>query len=428
MGGIDALKKLIAFFLLLLLSGYLMGCSSTQPKKSDAAEKTTPLAKAITWKLVYDEKFDTPIKQPSKWAEDKYGKNSPYSADEAFDEDGGYFVDYGGQNFIDNLKKFRSFRKSFTYGEDGWLTFEQYGRDSNNDGKPEAGGQFVNNDGKAKLISTNHTDAAIIRSTKPLPVKYRIEVTVSDINFGGQKDGSWNFDGKQNGYSSGNENAGPWDTSDGVTPLSAVVENGVYFLCITDYANPAPHNNTFIHHHRKIVMDTDNNIEAWSNVWDPTLKQAVRDGSHYVNMVWLNGSDFGSDRNGNDFVSYTPGGWQTDSTFTDKYIDGESYVFAIERDGESYTMSISGKFFFGGQTTYKATRKFTEYPQTWHYNQTPEEYQGQDLNQVKVYDGKTYNTWPKGSAYPDYFFFGDPHINYYEGTTEFDNVKLYLPK
>ncbi|WP_437914465.1 hypothetical protein WME73_00960 [Sorangium sp. So ce302] len=41
--------------------------------------------------------------------------------------------------------------------------------------------------------------------------------------------------------------------------------------------------------------------------------------------------------------------------------------------------------------------------------------------------GKTFETWPAGSAYPDHFFFGDPHINYYEGTAEFDDVKLYLP-
>ncbi|WP_437813910.1 hypothetical protein [Sorangium sp. So ce1078] len=32
-----------------------------------------------------------------------------------------------------------------------------------------------------------------------------------------------------------------------------------------------------------------------------------------------------------------------------------------------------------------------------------------------------------GSAYPDHFFFGDPHINYYEGTAELDDAKLYLP-
>ena len=93
----------------------------------------------------------------------------------------------GGQEFLDNLNKFRSYRKSYTYGEDDWLTVELYGRDSDKDGIPETGGTFVNEDGKAKLISTRHYDGAIIRSTDELPDKYRIEVTVSRINFGGKE-------------------------------------------------------------------------------------------------------------------------------------------------------------------------------------------------------------------------------------------------
>ena len=128
-----------------------------------------------------------------------YGEDSPYHVG-PFDEDGEFFVEKGGQEFLDNLNKFRSFRKSYTYGEDDWLTVELYGRDSDKDGIPETGGTFVNEDGKAKLISTRHYDGAIIRSTDELPDKYRIEVTVSDINFGGKKDGSWEYDGKYNGY------------------------------------------------------------------------------------------------------------------------------------------------------------------------------------------------------------------------------------
>jgi hypothetical protein len=38
-------------------------------------------------------------------------------------------------------------------------------------------------------------------------------------------------------------------------------------------------------------------------------------------------------------------------------------------------------------------------------------------------------TWHHDQTlYPDYFFFGDPHINFYEGTAEFDDVDLYLPQ
>ena len=64
----------------------------------------------------------------------------------------------------------------------------------------------------------------------------------------------------------------------------------------------------------------------------------------------------------------------------------------------------------------------------WHYNQDAAEYDIADRNQLKTFNGIEHNTWPQGSAYPDYFFFGDPHINYYEGSARFDDLKLYLPE
>jgi len=393
-------------------------------------EKKPKKEKETKWKLMYHEKFNKPFKEPEEWIEDTYGEDSPYHVG-PFDEDGEFFMEKGGQDFIDGLNEFRSYRKSYTYGKDDWLTIELYGRDSDKDGVPETGGTFVKDNGKAKLNSTRHYDGGIIRSTNPLPDKYRVEVTVSNINFGGDKNGNWEYDGKFNGYD-GDEIADPWRFSDrSTTPVPAVNENGVYFLSITDYPNPAPHNNVFIHHHRKVVMDTDNNNydgSSWSKVWNPHTGRAEEDGSHYISMIWLQGNDFGSNWTGNEFTSYTPDGFKEGAIFVDKYLDDEEYVFAIERDGESYTMSVSGNFYYGGKTTYTASRKFKEDPLTWHYNQMPEEYTEPFYNQLKTFNGKTYETWPEGSSYPDYFFFGDPHINYYEGTALFDDVKLYLPK
>ena len=39
----------------------------------------------------------------------------------------------------------------------------------------------------------------------------------------------------------------------------------------------------------------------------------------------------------------------------------------------------------------------------------------------------TTHTWPKGSAYPDSFIIGDPHLNYYEGSAHVDDIRLYVP-
>ncbi len=64
---------------------------------------------------------------------------------------------------------------------------------------------------------------------------------------------------------------------------------------------------------------------------------------------------------------------------------------------------------------------------TWHYNQTAAEYAPAAYDQVRRYGDIEFHTWPAGSAYPDHFFFGDPHTNFYEGTAEFDDLDLYLP-
>ena len=405
------------------------GCGRAPPR--DRAAPT-----AIRWRLVHHETFDAPFADPP-WVEDVYGDASPYHVD-AFDEDGAFFAERGGATFAANLARFRSFRRSSRYGEGGWLTVELYGRDSDRDGTPETGGQFVSVHGVARLISTRHYDGAIIRSTEALPARYRVEVTVASIAFGGARGGQWAHDGKINGYD-GDEVADPWFFADGdPAPRPATTQNGLYFLCITDYPRPAPHNNVFIHHHRKVVMDTDNNDSgaapgatvhgAWSSVWNPRTARGEPDGSHYVSMLWLDGRSFGHDWFGNGFVSFTPGGWQTeDAIFTDKYLDGERYRFTIERDGERYAMSVAGRFYYGGVTTYRASRRFREPPVTWHYNQTAAEYTVPGHDEVRRYGGVEVHTWPQGSAYPDYFLFGDPHINFYEGTAEFDDLDLYLP-
>ena len=384
----------------------------------------------IEWELVHVETFNSPIVEPTEWVEDTYGDTSQWNVD-IFDEDGDFFRDQFGERFDTTFAKFRSFRKSFTYGEDGWLTFELYGRDEDKDGHPESGGKFINDNGKAKLICQRHTDAGIIRTTDELPEIYRIEVTVSNVNFGGDQnlDGDWNENGKFNGYD-GDELASPWRMNWWKTEwLEAWHENGVYFACITDFANPAPHNNVFWHHHRKVVMDTDNNNydgTSWSYVYNPNSYRFVEDGNMFTDLIWLNGENFGEDMTGNYFLSWTPAGWQTEegnTNFADKYLPHETYTFMIERTPEYYTMSVSGKFYYGGETTYKASKKVDEYPVVWHYNRN-EPYDG-SKNQILTYNGKTINTWPANSYYPDYFFCGDPHINFYEGSAEFDDIKLW---
>jgi hypothetical protein len=37
-----------------------------------------------------------------------------------------------------------------------------------------------------------------------------------------------------------------------------------------------------------------------------------------------------------------------------------------------------------------------------------------------------YDAWMPDQVFPDYFFCGIPHINYYEATTDFTDIKLYV--
>ena len=408
--------------LLLVFLALLMMCTLLAAQDTD-----------IEWELKYSETFDSPIEEPEAWTEDTYGDSSQWNVD-IFDDDGAFFADQYGEIFTTTLDSFRAFRKSFTYGQDGWLTFELYGRDEDKDGQPESGGKFINFEGKAKLVSTRHTDGGIIRPTEALPEIYRLQLTVSNVDFGGDQDddGDWTENGRFNGYD-GDEYGSPWSRSGGTDGswTQAWGENGLYFLCITDYENPAPHNNVFWHHHRKLVIDSDNNNHdgsSWSYVYNPNTGEFENDGSMYINLMWLNGESFGSDFSGNHFINWTPVGWQTaqwNANFADKYLANESYVITVERTPNYYTLSISGNFYWGGNTTYTATKAITEYPVVWHYNRMGDDYDG-SKDEIKVFADQLYHTWPKDSSYPDYFFCGDPHINFYEGTAEFDDIKLWV--
>jgi hypothetical protein len=253
----------------------------------------------------------------------------------------------------------------------------------------------------------------MIRSTRPLPPRYRIEVRVTDVRFGG--------DFPANGLR-GDETGDPWWRG-------PALDNGVYFLCITD-VRPAPHNNVFLHHHRKVVMDTDNNGadgEPWSQVFDRGRGAPVVDGSRYVSMIWLNGETFGKDTIGNPFYSYTRGGFFEDAIFVDNYLEREHYDFAIERDDDGFTLEARGRFRRGGVTTYRAKHDARAHPVTWHYNRSADEYAPPDFDEIRRYGDRDMHTWPKGSAYEEWFFFGDPHINWYAGSAEFDDLKFYVP-
>jgi hypothetical protein len=190
-------------------------------------------------------------------------------------------------------------------------------------------------------------------------------------------------------------------------------QNGFYWLTILD-SQPRPHNNTWIHHHRKVVMDSDNHFPPWMEIFDG--RTFIQSGEHPVMMFALDGKGREDERTGRPFLSYAGGEWQPSGAIraVDAYLPDQWYQVSIERFDSTFTLEISGRFQFGGQKTYRATIDATEHC-VWHYNQSSAE------DATACANG---DDWPSGGAWPDWFMFGDPHTNYYEGEVYYDDVQL----
>jgi hypothetical protein len=215
-----------------------------------------------SWNLVYEEKFDGPAPfsqsaQPT-WAPDTHQQDDKYS-------DGGTYFEQLG------IKPPTAFRAEVSFGQDGWLSVAAYSRSNLthfSDLFQVVPDPANPNHPVLKVSSPKNTDGLVVRSTKPLPAKYRVCVNVGFASFGDGKPDS------HNGYLGG-ETDEPWSNDD------TSLENGFYWLTILD-GTPRPHNNLWIHHHRKVVIDSDNNKDAWTNIWKG--RSWVADGQHPIMM------------------------------------------------------------------------------------------------------------------------------------------------
>jgi hypothetical protein len=302
---------------------------------------------------------------------------------------------------------------SVPFGESGWLTAESYTRSA---GAPFADRFSIVPDPAdasnhaLRIASPAHTDATVIRPSRPLPPRYRVSLRVGFADFGdGKPDGL-------NGYRGG-ERAGPW------LDLDATQQNGFYWLAILD-SQPRPHNNVWIHHHRKVVLDSDNNVPPWMEMFDGSAFHL--DGQRPLMMIALDGSKDADDRAGPPFLSYSAGAWQPSGAIRaiDAYLPGEWYRASIERDGTRYAMEVSGRFRYGGLTTYRATID-ARANCVWHYNRTPEEASSSCANpRYPPSLGSDHPYWPAEGNWPDWFMFGDPHEYFYLGSVLYDDVQL----
>ncbi|MEU5876325.1 hypothetical protein [Spirillospora sp. NPDC047279] len=436
--------------------------------KRAGARTPVPAYPKGDWVLVAQEGFDRRLPvDGAAWRRDPLGKDSPWHVDQ-FDDDGDAFRAISDPDLTRQLATLDIYRKRVPFGRDGWLTAEVAAVDKDKDGRPDSqpGLSSVKlPDGeKVGLISEPSWDAGVlIRPTRPLPARYRVEVTLRGIDFGGKRDGGFEYDGKYNGYTQEPCKTGfPW-THRGALPGKTRCEygdvkneNGFYYMTILDHANPAPHGNPGIHYRRKVIMDGYNSNASWSQdngICNPKTGEiySTVDGNfNGINAIFPRGDMITRTNNfGNEYYYKTAcgeysgeGTWGPDGQYNDILTSAElqpellpkaKYTFAVERDTSGYTIEMSGPFRHVGQTTLRFHHKFVEDGRPiWHYNQTPGEYDGR-FDQKLTHTGAngtstTEHSWPAGSAYPDSFIIGDPHLNYYEGSARIDDIRLYVPK
>ncbi len=326
------------------------------------------------WKVVYEENFEdhAPLFKTGspRWIADTYQTTDEYS------DGGAYFKRVG-------VTPPPAFRAEGSFGKRGWLSVAAYSRSSLtkfNDLFEVVPDPANPSNSVLKLSSPRHTDGIVVRPTDPLPKKYRVCLKAGFASFGDGKPGA-----SLNGYAGGETDA-PWSSGD------ATLENGFYWLAILD-ATPRPHNNLWIHHHRKVTIDSDNNKEAWTNIWEG--KDWVADGQHPVMMFGIDKDGTDDPGTGRPFLSWSHGALQPSGAIraVDAYKDNTWYSACIERNVNAFVLTTSGDFKWGGQQTYVAT-----------------------IPVRAVYQA--------GEGIPDFFLFGDPHNNYYRGSVYYDDIKL----
>jgi hypothetical protein len=430
-------------FLAILCIGIVTLCQGSRDEELQA--RAGQKANKSSWRLEFEENFEQPMGgETAPWI-----KVAPEMTD-PFDDDGSYFHAIGGTDFVKQLESFDTYRKTFRFGKEGWLTAELSARDPDKQGRPKNPPSLTNakigGESIGLLREPDHHGGILVRSTRPLPVQYRIEYSLVAIDFGGSRHGLWNNLERLNGYAekeAKTRHPWPFHPSDEISKpyadwLDVRFANGFYFLAIVDYQNPFPRNNVFIHTHRKVVMDSYNVDEkATFETCNPIDKKYYISQDNTVNMLFLSPGEMRESQSVAETECGTNYGVQNGHSpvvsavqLQPELMPAQKYRFAIERDETGYTLEIKGNFRFVGEQTYRYHRAFLQdrHP-IWHYNQTSEEYDGSYDNSW-TYEGpfgkvKMAHTWPKDSAYPDFFIIGDPHTNYYEGSAAITNIKLY---
>jgi hypothetical protein len=429
------------------------------------------------WRLLHSEDFQgrgsSFTTDTSPWIRDS--NEQPF--DTIMDDNGDWWKNDYGPAFTTALNSFATYRKEVPFGQDGWLTAAVSARDWTNAGTPQNAPTISTEraPGQGSVLSINSPDSydgALITTTQALPPQYRLEYHLKTLNFGGERNGSILYDGKENGYTPTPgecKTQFPYAEGIGTRGWNSVITsnpcdwqsvtngpfgyNAFHLLGIVDFKHPEPANLHFWHYKRKILMDSfaqhPDRVGTGSGgqVCDPTTNTyyPYRDSTKNIVDMWINGlpnftpGQGGITGNSQWFMSTCSNGAaipvspSAAAEMVPELMPNSDYVFAVERDSTGYTEEVTGTFLRGGHQTLRFHRDFiVNNVPIWHYNNTPDQYDGR-YNRTLVQNGVVNheewpNQWPAGSGYPDYPVIGDPYTDAGEGSATIDSIKLYVPK
>ncbi|UOE45066.1 hypothetical protein [Agromyces larvae] len=432
-------------------------------------------APTTKWKVLHAEDFqaDAVDTDQSEWV--RYDYDRPF--DTIMDDAGDWWKnDYGPEWEENVLNSFGTYRKNVQFGTDGWLTATLSARDTEGAGSPQeppriSTTELSTGEKALRIDSPNSYDGAFVTTTEKLPPEYRLEYHLKTLDFGGERNGSIFYDGKENGYTPTEQCKTQFPYAEGIgTPgwnsdptnpdpcaWQSVVDgpfgyNAFHLLGIVDFDNPEPANLHFWHYRRKILMDSfaqhPDRVGSGSGgrVCNPADNTSYdyRDSTANVIDMWFNGlPNFTPGKGGitgnSQWFSTTctrglpvPISPYAAAEMKPEIMPDSDYVFAVERSATGYTLEVTGDFLHAGHQTLRFYSPFIGgATPIWHYNNTPEQYDGR-YNRALVQNGvhgqqQWADQWPDDSAYPDFPIIGDPYTDAGEGSATIDSIRLLVP-
>jgi hypothetical protein len=246
-----------------------------------------------------------------------------------------------------------------SFGEKNWLTARLRGN-----------GTITLKDGLAHFETPGFRDSALLQMTNSLPAEYKIRVRLGQIRYGIKKYTDADFNSKGFKYN------------------RRYLENGFYWLTLTDRLVEETSGEDWWHRYRKIVVDSDDHL-----------------GEHFpVYMVYMNPA---LNRSTGDWIGGQPNllrCWSKGKWFTGKedwkpafrYKEKDWYVVELEKDSENLVMRVLSD----DGTVIQET--------------------------APVSLDRIYGMGKNASEF-EYAYVGEPHIDSYKGDAFVDDIKLFVP-